>query len=142
MGKYIHGSGSYTKCSLYDFWGNLIKTFDAITLMNEYLVEEDNTRSKDPQVLSTRLRRNYPGAIYEKYRVAYGDSPTLDNSLNLKQKKKIVVQYYEEDLNTPVAIWANTNVADRELNAHFHRYIENGINGYKYKNIILKILGS
>lgn len=110
--------------------------------MNEYLVEEDSTRSKDPQVLSARLRRNYPGAIYEKYRVAYGDSPTLDNSLNLKQKKKIVVQYYEEDLNTPVAIWANTNVADRELNAHFHRYIENGINGYKYKNIILKILGS
>ena len=142
MSKYVHGSGSYTKCSLYDLWGNLIKTFDAITLMTQYVLGEDCDLDKDSQIFSARLRRGYVGAIFEKYRIAYGDAPTLDNSLNLKQKKKIVVQYDEQDLNTPVGIWANKNIADRELNAHFYRYTENGINGYKYKNIILKILGS
>lgn len=110
--------------------------------MTQYIFGEDCNLDRDSQIFSARLQRGYVGAVLEKYRIAYGDAPTLDNSLNLKQKKKIVVQYDIKNLNTPIAIWANKNVADRELNAHFRRYTENGINGYKYKNIILKILGS
>lgn len=110
--------------------------------MNDYLIEEDPTRSNDPQVLRSRLRRNYQGAIYEKYRIAYGNAIILDNSLNLKQKKKIVVQYNESDLNVPVTIWANKNIAEKYLNITFRKIVENGTEYYKYKNIILKPLGS
>lgn len=144
MPKYKQRSGEYgyKECSLYDLNGNLLKTFKGIRLLVAYLWGENSDMHKWEQFIKHRLQNDKKcSGFMNKYRVALGHEPILNNKPNKTQLKKFIVQQFDiSDLNTPINIWENINVAESNLNVNFTKVTINNEECYKCKNIILKRL--
>ena len=143
MPKYKQRSGEYgyKECSLYDLNGNLIKTFQGIRLLVKELWGEDADLHKYEQYLKHRFQKNRCIGFMNKYRVALGHNLHLDNTPNKTQLKKFIVQQFDiSDLQTPVNIWENLNVAEKTLKIHCTKILINNEVCYRYKNTIFKKL--
>lgn len=142
MPKYRRLSGIKGRktCSVYDLFGKRIKTFDSLVGLADFIY---GTHNRQTQLRIGQLLKSGRG-VKNKYRVAYGNSPQMDNSLNLKLERRFIVLQYDLNGNY-INIWETLATALNTLGISGERQQMIDTSGnvyYKTQNYIFKKLGS
>lgn len=141
MSKYRRQSGIKSRkvCSVYDLLGNKIKTFNSIVDLSDFVY---GTHNRKTQLRMWQLLKSGRG-IHNKYRVAYGEEDTLDNTQNAKLDKRFIVVQLDLCGNL-IRAWETLATAIKELKLKRGRPIIDSFGNicYKMDNYIFKKLGS
>lgn len=139
--KYKSNSGEKERkeCSLYDLYGKRIKTFKSIADLTTYIFPNLNKKelSKKRNFINIKIKTNK--GFFNKYRIAYGCTDQLDNSVNKRWPRGFILIEYNLNGN-PINIWESLETFNKTIPSVASRVIINNEICYKYKNRILKKL--
>ena len=141
MPKYRRLSGIKSRkiCSVYDLFGRKIKTFDCIVDLADFIYGTHNKQTQN------RLRQLFQSGrgVNNKYRVAYGESEQMDNSINLRLERRFIVLQYDLNGNF-INIWETLATALNTLGIRNERIriVDETGEYYKTQNYIFRKLGS